>query len=92
LHSSAYHPQGNGQIERIHKNMNQGLSHYVNVSGTNWDDLVSFYLMAYPATPHGTSGYSLYHLLYGRDVILPTLQDLRGKLTPDVRETGNVHC
>ena len=35
--------------------MNQGLSHYVNALGTNWDTLVLFYLMAYRATPHGTS-------------------------------------
>ena len=67
--------------------MNQGLSHYVNASGTNWDTLIPFYLMAYRATPHGTSVYSPYYLLHGRKMILPTSQDLRAKLSPDVRET-----
>ena len=40
--TSTYHPQANGTSERYHKTMNQGLSHYVNASGTNWDTLVPF--------------------------------------------------
>jgi hypothetical protein len=91
MHSSAYHPQGNAQIERFHKTMNQGLSHYVNSAGTNWDDLIPYYLMAYRGTPHSTSGYSPYYLLHGREMILPTSHDLRAKLTPDVRGTEYVH-
>jgi len=71
--------------------MNQGLSHYFNASGTNWDTLVPFYLMACRATPHGTSGYSPYYLLHGREMILPTSQDLRAKLSPDVRESESAH-
>jgi hypothetical protein len=54
VNTSAYHPQANGMIERYHcmieqyhKTMNQGLSHYANASGTNWDTLIPFYLMAY---------------------------------------------
>ena len=67
--------------------MNQGLSHYVKASGTNWDTLIPFYLMAYRATPHGKSVYSPYYLLHDREIILPTSQDLRAKLSLDVRET-----
>jgi hypothetical protein len=87
MNSSAYHPQSHGAIEKYRKTMNQGLSHYVNAAGTNWDTLVPFYLMAYGATPHGTSGYSPYYLLHGREMVLPTSQNLRAKFTPDVRET-----
>lgn len=86
MNSSAYHPQANGIIERYHKTMNQGLSHYVNTSGTDWDTPVRFYLMAYRATPHSTSRYSPYYLLHGKEMTLPTLHDLSAKLTPDVRE------
>ena len=71
--------------------MNQGLSHYENASGTNWDTLVPFCLMAYRATPHGTSGYSPYYLLHGREIILPTSQDIWAKLSPDVRESECAH-
>jgi transposase InsO family protein len=58
MHSSAYNPRGNGTIERLHKTMNQGSSHYVNSSGTDWDTLIPFYMMAYRGTPHGTHGFS----------------------------------
>jgi hypothetical protein len=47
--------------------MNQGLSQYVNAAGRNWGTLVPFYLTAYRATPLGTSGYSPYYLLHGKD-------------------------
>ena len=87
VNTSEYHPQDNGTIKRYHKTMNQGSSHYVNASFTNWDTLAPFYLMAYRATPRGTSGYSPYCLLHSREMILPTSQDLRAKLSPDVRES-----
>jgi hypothetical protein len=44
MHSSAYNPRGNGTIERIHKTINEGLSHYVNSSGMDWDSLIPFYM------------------------------------------------
>jgi hypothetical protein len=91
MHSSAYNPQGNGTIERLHKTMNQGLSHYVNSTGTDWDNLIPFYMMAYRGTPHGTHGFSPFYLLHGREMILPTSQGLKAKLTAEVRETENVH-
>jgi len=47
--------------------------------------------MDYSVTPHRTSGYSPYYLLHNRDMIFPTSQDLRAKLTPDVRETEYAH-
>jgi transposase InsO family protein len=86
MNTSAFHPHSHGTVERFYKTMNQGLSHYVNASGTNWD-LVPFYLMAYQATPHGTSGYSPFYLLHGREMVMPTSQELRAKLPPEVRET-----
>jgi hypothetical protein len=80
MHSSAYNPRGNRTIERLHTTMNQGLSHYVNLSGTDWDSLIPFYMMAYRGTPHGTSKFSTFYLLHGREIVLPTSQDLRVKL------------
>jgi transposase InsO family protein len=87
MQTSSYHPSSNGTIERFHKTMNQGMSHYVNSKGSNWDTLVPFYLMAYRATPHGTGQYSPFFLLHGREMVLPTLQGLRAKVTPELRNT-----
>jgi hypothetical protein len=71
--------------------MNEGLSHYVNSSGNNWDTLVPFYLMAYRSTPHSTSGYSPYFLLHGREMEIPTAQNLKAKLSPEVRNHENAN-
>ena len=68
LYTPALHPQSNGGAEAWHKTLNQGLSHYVNASGTNWGTLILLYLMAYRATPHGSTGYSPYVLLHGREI------------------------
>jgi len=87
LYTSALHPQSNGVAESWHKTLNQGLSHYVNASGTNWDTLIPLYFMAYRHTPHGSTGYSPYFLLHGREMVLPTTQDIRAKLSPKVKGT-----
>jgi hypothetical protein len=71
--------------------MNQGLSHYVNASGTDWDTLITFCMMAYRGTPHGTHGFSPFYLLHGREMVLPTSQAHKAKLTVEVRETENLH-
>ena len=87
IFTTAYHPQANGKIERLHKTLAEGLSHYVNASGNNWDTLVPFFLMAFRNTPHGTSGFSPFYLLRGREMILPSLHNLKAKLSPEIRNS-----
>jgi transposase InsO family protein len=82
VQTSAFHPQSNGMIERLHRSLNTGLSHYVDVSNTNWDTLVPFYLMAHRATPHTTTGFSPFLLLHGRKVNLPSSEDLDPCIAP----------
>ena len=79
----------NGKLERFHKSLCEGISHYVNSCGNNWDTLVPFYLMAYRNTPHGTTKQSPYYMLHGREMDLPTMQSLRGKRSPDIRKTNH---
>ena len=84
MNTSARHPMSNGMVERLNKTMKQGLSHYVNAAGTNCAVLLPLYLMAYRATPHGSTRCSPFFLLHGREMILPTSQKLRAKLAPDI--------
>lgn len=51
VETTSFHRQSNGFIERFHRPLHAGLSHYVNATNTNWDDLVPFYFMACRATP-----------------------------------------
>jgi hypothetical protein len=80
VHTTSYHPQSNS-VERFHRSLHVGLSHYVNATNTNWDELVSFYLMAYRATPNTVTGYSPFYLLHGKEMLLPTSEDLRAKIS-----------
>jgi transposase InsO family protein len=88
LNTSAYHPQGNGVVERFHRTLHKSLSHYINESGTNWDTLLPFFIMAYHGCPHSSTGYTPYYLLHGREMILPTNQNLRAKLDVRAKATG----
>jgi transposase InsO family protein len=85
LFTTAYNPMSNGKLKKWARSLGEGLSHYVNVCGNNWDNLTPLYLMAYRNTPHGTSKYSPYYLLHGREMVLPSPEDLRAKLSPEIR-------
>ena len=58
VYISSYHPSSNGMIERWHRSFYTGRSQYIDSVNTNLDVLVTFYLMAYRATPNKTTGYS----------------------------------
>jgi len=91
INTSALHPISNGQVERFHRSLHTGLSHYIDSSNTNWDLLTPFYLMAYRATPNTTTGHSPYYLLHGREMPLPGVENLKPKL-PNEGENLDQHC
>jgi len=43
VNTSSYHPSSNGIVERWHRNLHSGLSHFIDAANTNWDHLVSFF-------------------------------------------------
>ena len=73
--------------ECFHQSLHSGLSHYTDSANTNWDVVVSFYLMAYSATPNTTTGFSPYYLLHGREMVLPNSENLMAKLS---KQEGNL--
>jgi len=79
VNTTSYHPSSNGTIERLHRTLHTGLSHFVNSANNNWDVLVPFFLMAYTATPNITTKYSPFYLLHGREMPLPTNENLNAK-------------
>jgi transposase InsO family protein len=85
--TTAYHPQANGTAERFHQTLNSGPSYYVNVSGTNLDTLLPFYLMAYNGSPHVSTGFTPHYLLHGKEIVLPTTHGHRAELPPHIRGT-----
>jgi len=78
--TSSYHAQTNGYVERLHRTLHTALSHYVNNSHTDWNLKLPYFLLAYRATPHSTTGYSPFFLLHGGEMITPANEDLRPKV------------
>lgn len=76
IQTTPYHPQCNGMIERLHKSLADMISHFVAADGKNWDEVLPYALMAYRSAPHSLTGYSPYMLLFGREMRLPTLDNL----------------
>jgi transposase InsO family protein len=76
INSTSFNPQMQGKVEKFHLGLNQSMSHYVNKYGNDWDEFVNYALMAHHAVPHTTTRYSPFYLLYGREMRLPTEDDL----------------
>ena len=81
IRTTSYHPTSNGMVERLHRSLHTGLSHFIDASHTNWDTIVPFYLMAYRTTPNTTTGYSPFFLLHGREMPLPSNDNLKAKVS-----------
>ncbi|KAF0730073.1 hypothetical protein AaE_009327, partial [Aphanomyces astaci] len=71
LASAAYHPQGQGLVERFNHTIIQMLKIYVNDHQTDWDTYLPRLLFAYRTSHHDTLGDSPYFCLFGRDPTLP---------------------
>jgi hypothetical protein len=79
--TTAYHPQGNGQCERFNRSMHDLLRTLSQEQKKKWPQHLPEVVQAYNTTPHGTTGFSSYFLLFGREPIL--LIDLRlGRTSP----------
>ena len=63
--STAYHPQTDGQTERLNQTLEQYLRHYVNHAQNNWVSLLPVAQFAYNATPQEGIRMSPFQANYG---------------------------
>jgi hypothetical protein len=90
VRTSAYHAMSNGMVERFHKVLHDWISHYIDSTGTNWDVVLPFFLMAYRETPYSMTGYSPFYLLHGREMVLPSEGDLKAKVSHGIQDVDQV--
>lgn len=66
IRTSPYHPQTNGMLERFHHTLKQ-MFRKCSKSKREWDNILHLLLFAYRCTPHSTTGFTPFELLFGRD-------------------------
>ncbi len=69
--STAYHPQTDGQTERVNQVMEDYLRHYVNAEQSNWEDLLSMAEFAYNNAFHSAINTTPFLLNYGVEPLTP---------------------
>ena len=70
-HSTTYHPQTNGQVERQNRTLVSMLRVYCSRYMTDWDRYLPQVMGAYHSTKHSTTGVSPYLMLTGHEKSLP---------------------
>ena len=85
LRTSPYHPQTDGQVERLNRTLKQILMAYVNKDHSDWDVHLPLDLFAYRNSEHSSSGVSPFKAVYGREantplVLMSTAAEAREKV------------
>lgn len=69
--TTAYHPAGNGGVERNNRTIISMLRNYVQRDPKRWDEALSGVVAAYNASRHESTGISPHYLLTGHKLRLP---------------------
>ena len=69
--SSPYHPQTNGQVERLNRTLADMLSMYVDQEHTWWDESLPYITFAYNTARQESTQHTPYFLTHGREPRLP---------------------
>ena len=81
IQTTAYHPESNGALERSHRTLAEYLRHYINEDQSDWDEWLPYAMFTCNTTPHSTTGFAPFELVYGHRANLPTALTKPPKLT-----------
>ncbi|MCO5615111.1 hypothetical protein L7F22_069400 [Adiantum nelumboides] len=72
LFSSAYHPQTDGQTERVNQILEEMLRHYIQNRLASWEEYLPLVEFAYNNAPHSVTGMTPFQAAYGHTPLVPT--------------------
>ncbi|XP_055348517.1 uncharacterized protein LOC129595506 [Paramacrobiotus metropolitanus] len=69
---TAYHPEGQGQVERQMQTIADGLAQYLKAGNERkFNKYLPYVISAMNRVVHATTGYSAYYMLHGREMTMP---------------------
>lgn len=74
-HTAGYHPEGNGQTERVNQTIEQYIRHYCNFQQSNWAELLPLAEFAYNNAPNASTGISPFFANKGYNPSITTYLD-----------------
>ena len=86
-HTTLYHPQSDGMVERFNRTLKTMLSVFVNEHHTDWDVHLPFVMMEYRSSMHETTGLTTNMMMLGQEVSIPL--DLMYEMPPSIKEVTN---
>jgi hypothetical protein len=76
IHTTTFHLESNGGLERGHRVLVEYLRHYVTEDQRDWDDWIPYATHAYNITTHRATEYTPFELLFGyRARVTSSLQE-----------------
>ena len=69
--STAYHPQGNGQVENVHKTLKRMVKPKVDDDPRGWDEQLDYSMMAFRSSVHSSTEHTPFELMFGREMRIP---------------------
>lgn len=70
MQTTAYHPQCDGQVERLNSVLKTQITIFCDQRQSDWDEWLPLVLLAYRRTKHSATGYSPYFMLHGREPLI----------------------
>ncbi|KAL8449407.1 hypothetical protein Emag_003588 [Eimeria magna] len=82
--SSSWHPQTDGQTERVHRTLEQTLRTYIQYDESAWEDLLPAVELAYNCTTHSSTGLSPFEVMIGENPLRASDLDVVDEFEPTI--------
>ena len=80
--SSSWHPETDGQTERVHRTIEQVLRAYIQSDESAWEDLLPAAELAYNCTVHNSTGLTPFEVMIGENPLRAADLDIVEELSP----------